>query len=63
MQDGYTALMHAAYNGHVNVVQCLVEGGANLKAAGMVSFFYGCKNVCFHVNSFSHFNLPLTALR
>ena len=33
MQGGYTALMKAAYNGHVSVVQCLVEAGANLEAA------------------------------
>ncbi len=37
MQDGYTALMHAAENGHVNVVQWLVEAGANLEAADNVS--------------------------
>jgi ankyrin repeat protein len=37
MQDGWTALIRAAYNGHVNVVQCLVEVGANLEAAGKVS--------------------------
>jgi ankyrin repeat protein len=32
MQGGRTALMEAASNGHVNVVQCLVEVGANLEA-------------------------------
>ncbi len=37
MQGGYTALMHAAGNGHVNVVQCLVEAGVNLEAAAKVS--------------------------
>ena len=37
MQGGSTALMWAASNGHVNVVQCLVEAGANLEAANNVS--------------------------
>ena len=37
MQWGYTALMEAASKGHVNVVQCLVEVGANLEAADKVS--------------------------
>ena len=37
MQNGYTALMLAAYKGHVNVVQCLVEAGANLEAVDRVS--------------------------
>ncbi len=37
MQWGDTALMRAARNGHVNVVQCLVEAGANLEAVHMVS--------------------------
>jgi ankyrin repeat protein len=37
MQHGWTALMKAAWNGHVNVVQCLVEAGANLEAAHYVS--------------------------
>ena len=37
MQDEYTALMLAAKNGHVNVVQCLVEAGANLEAVNRVS--------------------------
>ena len=37
MQDGSTSLMLAASNGHVNVVQCLVEVGANLKAVDRVS--------------------------
>ncbi len=37
MQGGYTALMWAASNGHVNVVQCLVEAEATLEAADRVS--------------------------
>ncbi len=37
MQNGYRALMEAASNDHVNVVQCLVEMGVNLEAADMVS--------------------------
>jgi hypothetical protein len=37
MQGGCTALMNAAMNGHVNVVQCLVEVGANLEAVNEVS--------------------------
>ena len=37
MQNGWTALMRAVNNGHVNVVQCLVEAGANLEAADWVS--------------------------
>ena len=37
MQVGYTALMWAAMNGRVNMVQCLVEAGVNLKAADRVS--------------------------
>ncbi len=37
MQDQYTALMRAAINGHVNVVQYLVEAGANLEATSNVS--------------------------
>jgi hypothetical protein len=37
MQWGHTAVMRAADNGHVNVVQCLVDAGANFKAADKVS--------------------------
>ena len=37
MQGGSTALMRAAMKGHVNVVQYLVEAGANLEAADEVS--------------------------
>ena len=37
MQDGHTALMRAARNGHVNVVQYLVRVGANLEAVAKVS--------------------------
>ncbi len=37
MQGGYTALIRAAMWGHVNVVQRLVEAGANLEAADEVS--------------------------
>ncbi len=37
MQNGCTALMWATINGHVNVVQYLVEVGANLEAADKVS--------------------------
>ena len=39
MQIGYTALIWAAILGHVNVVQCLVEAGANLEAADKVSAY------------------------
>ena len=37
MQGGWTALRIAAANGHVNVVQCLVEAGVNLEAVTNVS--------------------------
>ncbi len=37
MQNGCTALIWAASQGHVNVVQRLVEAGANLEAVSMVS--------------------------
>ncbi len=37
MQYGYTALMWAAMNGHVDVVEYLVEAGANLEAVDNVS--------------------------
>jgi len=37
MQNGWTALMLAARDGHVNVVQCLVEVGGNLETADKVS--------------------------
>ena len=37
MQYGRTALMWAANNGHVNVVQYLVEAGVNLEALNNVS--------------------------
>ncbi len=37
MQNGRIALMRAAGNGHVNVVQYLVEVGANLEAVDKVS--------------------------
>ncbi len=37
MQDGSTALMWAARNGHVNVVQYLVEAEMNLEAAAKVN--------------------------
>ncbi len=37
MQGGFTALMLTAQNGHVNVVQCLVDLGANLEAVNKVS--------------------------
>ncbi len=37
MQDGWTALMLAAWVGRVNVVKCLVEVEANLEAADNVS--------------------------
>ena len=37
MQDGWTALMLAAREGHVNVVQRLVEAGVNLEAVNVVS--------------------------
>ena len=37
MQRGGTALILAASKGHVNVVQCLVEAGANLEGVNNVS--------------------------
>ncbi len=37
MQGGGTALMNAAMNGHVNVVQYFVEAGGNFEAVNMVS--------------------------
>jgi ankyrin repeat protein len=37
MQNGYTALIWAASAGHVNVLRCLVDAGANLEAVGNVS--------------------------
>ncbi len=37
MQYGCTVLMNATMRGHVNVVQYLVEAGANLEAADKVS--------------------------
>ncbi len=37
MQGGWTALILAARKGHVNVMQCLVEAGANIEAADDVS--------------------------
>jgi hypothetical protein len=37
MQYGCTALMLAASQGHVNVVQCLVEAGGNFEAVNYVS--------------------------
>ncbi len=37
MQGGWTVLMEAAREGHVNVVQCLVEAGVNLEALDKVS--------------------------
>ncbi len=37
MQYGHTSMMRAAMNGHVNVVQRLVEAGANLEAINNVS--------------------------
>ncbi len=40
-----TALMLAASIGHVNVVQCLVEAGANLDAADKVSDHVMWENV------------------
>ncbi len=46
MQDGWTALMLAAKNGHVNVVQCLVKSEAEVnleavvKASGHVVWEY-----------------------
>ena len=37
MQNGCTALIWAASQGHVNVVQRLVEAGADLEAVNEVS--------------------------
>ncbi len=37
MEGLNTALIWAASQGHVNVVQCLVEAGENFEAVSMVS--------------------------
>lgn len=36
VQGGSTSLMHAVAEGHLAVVQCLLEHGAHLEAANMV---------------------------
>jgi hypothetical protein len=61
MQYGHTALALAARNGHVNVVQCLVEAGANLEAVNNVSYFEDCWNMCVDIVSSSYI-LWLTVL-
>ncbi len=45
MQGKVTALMVAAKRGHVNVVQYLVEAGANLEAVDKVSGHVNCDMV------------------
>ncbi len=45
MQGGQTALIGAAMKGHVNVVQCLVEAGANHEAADRVSVHVAWEHV------------------
>ncbi len=49
MQSGWTALIRAAMNGHVNVVQYLVKAGANLEAVDNVSghVVWGYVDVCY----------------
>jgi len=41
-QDGHTALLKAALNGHLKVVQALVEGGANVNLADKVCACITC---------------------
>ncbi len=53
MQDGWTALMIAAEKGHVNVVQYLVEAGANLEAVDTVRFFH-LLGICTFVSHHHH---------
>ena len=36
-QDGYTSLIFAAMNGHLPMVEYLVEKGADMEAKGSVS--------------------------
>ena len=36
-KSGATALMHAAFNGHTEVVKLLLEAGASVEAKGNVS--------------------------
>ena len=52
-QNGRTALMHAAYNGHSKVVKLLLEAGALIEARETVSkrismctYMYACMSVC-----------------
>ncbi len=64
MQDGYTALMWASMEGHLNVVQCLIEAGANLEAVDKVSsdVLWEYVDVCVHITSLSQYNPSLTVL-
>lgn len=39
MQSGWTALMMAAQEGHLDVVNVLLDKGANIEARGMVRLF------------------------
>ncbi len=44
--DGYTALLKAAFQGHLAVVQYLVSAGANLSARLPVSCYCCCYYCC-----------------
>ena len=42
VQDGWTALYIAAWNGHIDIVKHLIENGANINATDIVCFAMMC---------------------
>jgi ankyrin repeat protein len=40
-EDGWTALIGAAFNGHAAIVKLLIKEGADVDSNGSVSFYHG----------------------